>query len=148
MGQSITIACPSTWSLTAFTGFLETLAYDESAVLTKLDHQLEVVAKDARWKLIVNEVSDTAAFVEEYASNDDLDERFRREVGSLRFFIVRFDDVGVTRRVLRSFAKSAVGHGESAWIDTDYGWVIHAWEFLKRTERDALWDWRRAPDEN
>jgi hypothetical protein len=38
-----------------------------------------------------------------------------------------------------------VSRGESVWIDTDYGWVIHAWEFLKRTEEDARWDWRKPP---
>ncbi len=147
MGQSITMACPPSWHLESFVEFLQAVARDEAAQFWKFDGQLEVTAKDARWKLLVDEHSDHAAVAEDYATNDDLDERFRREVGALRFFTIRFDDVDVTRRLLRAIAQKAVGHSETVWIDTDYGWVLHAWELLKRTGEDARWDWRRAPTE-
>lgn len=148
MGQSVTIACPSTWDLSSFGKFFDTIACDEAIKLSKFDDQLQAVAEDARWKLIVNEASDTAAAAEEYAANDDLDERFRREVGTLRFFTIRFDDVDVTRRLLRTIAQAAVSSGETSWIDTDYGWVIHARDLLKRTDQNPRWDWRQASDQS
>ncbi|MFO0641693.1 MAG: hypothetical protein U0183_20885 [Polyangiaceae bacterium] len=148
MGQSVTIACPSTWDLASFGEVFETIACDDAAKFSKFDDQVQVVAADARWKLIVNETSDAAAAAEEYATNDDLDERFRREVGTLRFFTIRFDDVDVTRRALRAIAQAAVSRGEIAWIDTDYGWVIHACDLLKRIDKNPRWDWRCASHEN
>jgi hypothetical protein len=132
--------------LSSFARFLAAIARDETAEFLNFGDQLQLVAKDARWKLVVNEVADTKAAAEEYGANDNLDERFRREVDALRFFVVRFDDVDMTRRLLRALAQEAVGHGESVWIDTDYGWVIHARDLLKRTARDACWDWRKEPD--
>jgi hypothetical protein len=145
MGQSVTLACPSSWHLESFATVLQALANDGGAQFSRFAGQLQVIAKDARWKLIVDEDSDSVAAAEDYATNDDLDERFRREVRGLRFFTIIFDDLDVTRRVLRTIAQDAVSRGESVWIDTDYGWVIHAWEFLKRTEEDARWDWRKPP---
>ncbi len=145
MGQSITIACPSAWKLTSFSKFLEGIAHDERVVFSSFDDQLQIVAKDSRWKLIVSEVADRAAAVEEYASNADLDERFREEVVALHFFSVSFDDVDMARRLLRSVAQEFVRRCESAWIDTDYGWVIHARDLLKETANDPRWDWRKSP---
>ncbi len=143
MGQSITVACPLTWNLASFGTVFETIARDDAAKFSKFDDQLQVVAEGGRWNLIVNETSGATA-AEEYASNDDLDPRFRRELGTLRFFTIRFDDIDVTRRVLRAIAQAAVNSGETAWIDTDYGWVIHAWDLLKRIDQDPGWDWRHA----
>lgn len=147
MGQSVTIACPSNWRLACFATFLEAIAHDEVAEFSMFEDQLQIVARDVRWKLIVNEVSDTAAAADEYATSDDFDARFRRDVGALHFFTVRFDDVDVTRRFLRAVAREAVSRGDAMWFDTDYGWVIHAWDFLKRIDRDDRWDWRRPPAE-
>lgn len=147
MSQSITIACPSAWRLESFAKALEAIAHEQKSQLSKFDQQWQLIAEDHRWKLIINEVPDLAATAVEYATNDYLDERFRGEVGTLRFFTIRFDDVDVTRRFLRFIAQKAVSDGETVWIDTDYGWVIAASAFLKRTERDACWDWRKAPDE-
>jgi hypothetical protein len=69
-------------------------------------------------------------------------------VKALRLFTIRFDDLDVARRFLRDIAQEAVNQGETAWIDTDYGWVIHAWDLLKNTERDERWDWRKAASED
>ena len=148
MGQSVTIACPSTWDLAWFGKVFESGACDDAANFSRFDDQLQLVADDARWKLIVNEGADAAAVAEEYATNDDLDERFRREVRTLRFFRIRFDNVDVTRRALRAIAQAAVSSGETAWFDTDYGWVIHATDLLKRTDQNPSWDWRCASFEN
>jgi hypothetical protein len=97
--------------------------------------------------LIVNEVPEAAGAAAECEANGDLDERFRREVGTLRFFTIRFSDVDVARRSLREIALAAVRNGDTVWIDTDYGWVLHAWDFLRRTDQDPRWDWRYASDE-
>jgi len=94
------------------------------------------------------EHSDRAGFVEEYETNDDLDERFRQEVAALRFFSIHFHDLEVTRRFLVAVAREIVSRGETAWIDTDYGRVIHASDLLKRVERNADWDWRRDSSED
>jgi len=147
MSQLITIACPSDWKLASFAKFLEALAQQDSADFSAFDNQLQVVASDGRWKLIANEVLDTEAAAEDYASNEDLDGRFRREAGLLRFFTIIFDDIGVVRRVLRTITQEAVDRVESVWIDTDYGWVIDAQRFLKEMERDAGWDWRVRREE-
>lgn len=145
MSQSIVIACPATWDLMAFGRFLDERAYDEPATFSAFEDQLQLVAKSGAWELIVNEVVDRDAAVEEYESNDDLDDRFRREVGGLRLFAVRFGDIDMARRMLRGVAREIVRQGGTAWIDTDYGWVIHAGEFLKKTDDDAGWDWRSVP---
>lgn len=145
MGQLIAIACPLAWGLMAFARFLDEHACDEPATFSMFDDQLQLVAKSGAWKLIVNEVIDRDTAVEEYESNDDLDERFRREISALRLFIVRFSDIDTARRMLRGVAQEVVRQGGTAWIDTDYGWVIHAWEFLTKTDGDARWDWRKAP---
>jgi hypothetical protein len=133
----------------AFVGKLceATVCDDDAVEVSRFDDQLQVVAKGARWKLILNEVPDTDAAAEEYASNGDLDERFRQEVALLRFFTIRFDDMDMARRVLRAIAQTAVTRGETAWIDTDYGWVIHASDLLRKVDENSRWDWRHAPEE-
>ena len=146
MGQSVTIACPPTWDLAVVGKLVETAVCDAAAELSTFDDQVQVIARNRRWTLIVNEVQDAQAAAEEYVANDDLDERFRGDARTLRFFHIRFDDVDVARRSLRVIARAAVGKGESVWVDTDYGWVLHAWDYLRRTARDPLWDWRYARD--
>lgn len=145
MGQVVTIVCPAAWNLTSFAKFLEGIAQDELATFSSYDDQLQVVAKDQRWHLILNEVADAQGAAEEYESNEDLDERFRGDVGALHFFDVRFNNVDVVRRLIMAIAREAIGHGETAWIDTDYGWVISAADFLQKTDADPAWDWRKAP---
>lgn len=104
--------------------------------------QLQLLASDGRMLVSVNEVIDPALAVEEYGTNERLDDDFRRAVGSLRFFIVRFRDLNMVRRLLRGLAESIERRAQDAWIDTDYGWVIHTRDFLRRTDEDPGWDWR------
>jgi hypothetical protein len=144
MGQSISILCPMTWNLSRFGEFFESIARDQAAEFSAFDDQLQVVAKGLQWKLIVREASDQTAVAEEYASNDDLDTRFRGEVHALHCFTIMFDNVDMTRKLVRAIADAAVNGSATVWIDTDYGWVIHARDFLKRTDQDPGWDWRTA----
>ena len=51
MGQSVTIACPSTWDLAWFGKVFESGACDDAANFSRFDDQLQVVADDARWNL-------------------------------------------------------------------------------------------------
>lgn len=147
MGQSTTIGCPQTWKLLSLAGLLRSIGDDYAGEFSMFDDQLQVVANDRRWNLIVNEMSDSTAAAEEYASNDDLDKEFRREAVGLRFFVVRFDNLEVTRRLLRAVVEAAVSGNETVWIDTDYGWVISGRDFLHATNKNPLWDWRSAPSE-
>jgi|GEM_PF-4590599 len=149
MPQSIVIACQPRWELASFARFLEAIARDEAAEFSALDDQLQVIAKGEGWRLIwsviVKECTDRAEIAAEYETFDvfdDADERFRQEVDKLRFFVVRFNNIDVTRRFLSAIARDILGRGETAWIDTDYGWIIHMSDFLKKTEEDANWDWR------
>jgi len=155
MPQSVTIACQPSWELASFARFLEAIARDEAGKFSAFDDQLQVTIGDAEtylgYVVIINEATDRAEIAAEYATFDvfnDPGERFRREVGKLRFFSVRFRNFDVTRRFLSAIARDVLSRGETAWIDTDYGWIIHMSDFLKKTEEDANWDWRKILDES
>lgn len=152
MGQSVTIACAATWDLASLGVLIEAAARDAGAKFAQHGDQVNVAAMvtidgllmHADWLIIADEVVDTAFAIEDYGTNEFLDERFRREVPGLKFFDLRFHDVDLTRQVLRAFSLAAVSRGETGWIDTDYGWVIHVRDFLKKTDEDPHWDWRHA----
>ena len=141
MGQSVTIACSSRWELANFEEFLKPELYEEPAVLSAFPGQVQLVAS-GMWTIVVNQVAAPADAAEEYASNEDLDIQFRHAVRALRFFVVRFSDINPTRILLREFARAATTQHESAWLDTDYGWVISVDDFLHRLAENSTWDWR------
>lgn len=114
MGQSVTIGCPTTWDLAVVGKLVETAVCDDAVELSTFDDQVQLIARKRRWTLIVNEVRDAQAAAEEYTANDDLDERFRGEARTLRFFSIRFDDVDVARRSLCAIARAAVGKGRAS----------------------------------
>lgn len=145
MGQSVTIACAPTWDLASLTQYVAAAALEAGATFTDYGHQLEVWSQDRYLMLIAYEVTDTrhqAFGIQDYATNELLDARFRQEVHGLRFLEIDFHDIDLTRRVLRAISEAAVSRGETAWIDTDYGWVIHVRDFLEETDADPRWDWR------
>lgn len=145
MGQSVVIACPLTWDLSSFAASLQRIAVDEDATLTKFDDEFQMNGDG--WWLSVEGVSDSALWAEDYATNELLDARFRTAARSLCFFTIRFQDVDVTRRILRLLAHHAESGGEVIWFDTDYGWVIDSRDFVTRTDQDPCWDWRHPADE-
>jgi len=128
--------------MSTFVRALEECAHESAAELSTFEEQAQLVASDGAWSIVVTELSERDEAISEYASNDELDERFRREVTKCRFFILRFNSIEYARRVLRGVAAEVVRTGTSAWIDTDYGWVVHAWEVVAQTEREPSWDWR------
>ena len=83
----------------------------------------------------------------DYASNDYLDEEFRRDIQALWFLSVRFNDISLTRRILRCVMERIVKSEQIGWIDPDYGWVISAHDFFRRTDAEPDWDWRTSPEE-
>jgi hypothetical protein len=143
MGQTVVIACSLNWGLESFVSSLETVAREDAAEVLKFPGQVQASHASGSAIVVVSEFRDTTALAEDYATNDSLDARFRRDVGGLRFFSVRFNDVDTMRRFLRGLANEAAGRHEVFWIDTDYGWVISSGEFLKRTDEDPAWDWRK-----
>lgn len=156
MGQSVTIACATTWDLAALGALIEVAARDAGARFAHVGDQVNVAALEiidgflmhAGSLLVADEDMDTAFAIEDYGTNEFLDERFRREVPGLKFFSLRFGDLDLTRQVLRAFSVAAVSRGETGWIDTDYGWVIHVRDFVKMTDEDPRWDWRHASNQN
>jgi len=108
------------------------------------DDELQVIRdqRDSYWRIAIYGSSDRTGWIREYATNPDLDERFRLEVYALRPFIVNFNDLAVTRQLVIAVAREIVERGETAWMDTDYGWVIHVRELLQSCERNLRWDWR------
>ncbi len=147
MPQSITIACPEGWDLASFAVFFDKIAAERSVRFSAFDRQLQVAPEDLRWLLVMSETNRSADAVNDYATHEELDSRFRSEVRSLRLFSLDFNDVDVARELLRSVAQAAVTRGETLWIDTDYGWVLDARDFLRRIEQDPRWDWRRDPEQ-
>jgi hypothetical protein len=146
VAQFVTIACSPSRNLLSFKPYLESLTRGGMAEFRAIAGHIQVVAKRSEWHLIVDEYARAAAATaaEQCAKNPALDQRFRQECRGLRFFGLRFDNIDAARAVLRAFARDAVSRAESAWIDTDHGWVIHAWDFFKRTQQDRHWDWRYA----
>ena len=142
MGQSATIMCAPTWDLASLSALVEVAARDAGARFLDHGDQLEVWSQDGYLMLLAYEYADTAFAVEDWSTNEFVDERFRREVPGLRFLNVQFHYVDVTRQVLRAFSQAAMSRGETGWIDTDYGWVIHVRDFVKKTDDDPHWDWR------
>ena len=142
MGQSAAIICVPIWDLASLSALVEVAARDAGARFLDYGHQCEVRSQDGYLMLLADEYADTAFAIEDSATNEFLDERFRDEVHGLKFFTLRFHDVDVTRQVLRAFAQTAMSRGETGWIDTDYGWVIHVRDFVKKTDDDPHWDWR------
>lgn len=147
MPQWVVAACPASWSLESFTESLTSTGMREAAVLRRTSNQVELTAKDESWNIVVSEVTNPSDAVADYTANDELDERFRGALRGLRFFAVRFQNLDLARRLLRRIAQAAAIRNDDLWIDTDYGWVIHGRDFLRRTDEDPGWDWRYKRDQ-
>lgn len=79
---------------------------------------------------------------EEGETNPDLDMRFRQTVRGMNVFSLTFQSLDVCRELLADLSSRSVVANERLWIDTDYGWVIEARDFLAQIEVDPQWDWR------
>lgn len=166
MGQAVIVACPLPLDLGLLDPILRRIAADTGSRVQSVSTQqfqemarewgvdspargaeLQLMTDEQSWPLIVSDSGADPERAEDYATNEDLDERFRREIRGLRFFTVRFRDVDLTRRFLREVALQAVSRRDVVWFDTDWGWVISAADFLRRTDEDTRWDWRYAADQ-
>jgi hypothetical protein len=143
MGQSVVFACPKNWDLARFAPILEDIARAQLATFVNFGAQLQLDSQDRGWTLTVREIVDKKLFIDGYVDNDLHDEAFREEVPNLRFFSVRFNNFDVARQLVYAFAKKVTSCEQSAWIDTDYGWVVSAAEVVTEIDGDARWDWRR-----
>jgi hypothetical protein len=118
---------------------------DLTMFVTPIGRQQLNLTADRDECIMISEISRREDAIDEYEGNAAFDARFRSEVRRLRFFSFVYRNFMLMRRVLRHIVHSAMERGDTAWIDTDYGWVIGARDFFAQTERDPNWDWRR-PD--
>jgi hypothetical protein len=147
MPQTVIIAAPKNWGLAEFETILGRFESSLSATLSIFEEQIQLVEHNQEWHVVVTELDDRTGVAADYQSNSDLDDKFRENAQNLSFFCLRFNDFFVAKRIVFEIARTAVQSGADLWIDTDYGWVIHAWEFVARASRDPQWDWRMAVSE-
>jgi hypothetical protein len=147
MPQTVIIAAPKNWAMAEFETILGRFESSLSATLSIFEEQIQLVEHNQKWHVVVTELNDRAGAVADYESNGDLDDKFRENAQSLSFFCVHFNDFFVAKRIVFEIARAAVQSGADLWIDTDYGWAIHAREFVARASRDPQWDWRMGESE-
>jgi len=140
MVQSTTVIIPSSWDLLLLAKCI-TDARNIATSISITDNQLSLSGEAGNW-VRISEVRDRDFAIHDCETNSLLDKKFREEVSMLRFFVILFEEVHVTRRILRCIAEEVICHGDTGWIDTDYGWVMHMKDFLASTEQDPTWDWR------
>ena len=147
MGQSVTLVCPSNWSLDRFELPMRALAtFVGGGQFARFDdEQLQVLHADDSGCVVLTPVAHHQLAVADYATNHDLDERFRDFVQTARLFDVRFDSLSEARWLLTKIADAAQAQGEEIWIDTDYGWSISGADFLSRVRTDPQWSWQSRP---
>jgi len=150
MGQSVIVACEPSWDVAAFRSIFDQVARELGVLAVGDDTQLELREHDIQlpFPAILYGDADEAGYIEDYAANELLAPVFRQQVVAFRFFTIMFHSLEATRRLLELFAREAVGRGERAWFDTDYGWVIDAWHFLRELKQNPHWDWRFSKEDS
>ena len=143
MGQSVTLACPATWSLGMFEGPMRDLAafIGRGQCSRFNDEQLQVLRDDDSPCVVITPVTERSLAMSEYTTNTDLDARFREFVTTSALFHVRFGELGEARWLLSRIAQAARNHNDELWIDTDFGWAVNGNEFF-RVGENPDWSWR------
>ena len=118
-------------------------------LIKQFEDQIEITTPQETW-IRVREMPDCDPEIAfdnkgEYISNQSLNAIFRNEIADLRMFVVRFNDLEITRGLLQHLMSEIINDRDIAWLDTDYGWVISARDFLARIAQDPNWDWRQVP---
>lgn len=142
MPQSVVIARSAASTLGSFEGVCRSLALDSGVGCSVFHDQIQLCSADLSLKLVVSELGDRELVAEDYSANNDLNEQFRVAAAGFRYYLVVFGDVEIARSFLCRVAGEAVGVGEAAWFDTDYGWVVSAEDFLDHLKQRSDWDWR------
>jgi hypothetical protein len=143
MSQSVTICCTSALTLASFLQIMEEMKEGCHAALIASDREVQLMSSDYHSYVAASELKDIEDALEDYATNPDLDLRFRSEVRSLQMFAIYFSDLAMVRRLVELVAQALIERGQDAWMDTDYGWVIRLSDVLIEVRRDPTWDWRR-----
>ncbi|MGZ5909848.1 MAG: hypothetical protein ACXWLB_08225 [Reyranella sp.] len=91
--------------------------------------------------LTINELGPLEDVRQDYATNDELNEQFREEIGDKAFHLVTFNDIGLGRRVVRRLLSAAAERARDLWIDNGYDVVIRGDVALARLTEDPDWDW-------
>lgn len=147
MPQSMTLACPPRWTLDTFAPVVAEVCLLHDGELRRTERGLQATAWADHWRFVLEPPHRHPDAYAEYSTTEWLDPRFRVEVRDLVFVTIVFAGaIDSLRDLVRLFADDVVRHDETAWVDTDYGWVIHAADFLARTANGAPWDWRYDPD--
>lgn len=144
--HSVALALPSRWGIALLARSFNMQDRSEHETIKLIDDKLILSIPEVIW-MTAEEMPDRDMatghyYKDNYKSNSSLDEQFRRDISELRLFRIRLNDIESARLVLRRIMQQVINSGESAWIDTDYGWVISAKDFLLRTDQDPNWDWR------
>jgi hypothetical protein len=144
MGRSVTIALPPKWTLASIARTLSALEIPLDVKV--FEEQLDIYRSQAAWA-VVEAIPDGEPGSDyndkwDYMSDPHVDEQFRRDLGSLHLFSIRFNDIETARRILYLIMSNVVDDGDIAWIDTEYEWVVSAKDFITRTDRKPDWDWK------
>ena len=152
MGQSIVLAVPKAWDFASLAECLDLKDLDKVYAISGDSNYLRISTPTGGWAQTDNpadkDLNHDNDYRVDYETNDYLCKDFRKDVAGLRFFSFRFNDISLMRRVLVCVMRQTVAHNEIGWIDTDYGWVVSAREFLHKVEQEPNWDWRTSPEED
>lgn len=143
MSQSIVLIAPAGTTLTSLRGLLSDQPGCSIFQPTTGGEQLSIEdhGDGGVSYLTIDDMLPAEEVAEQYATNDELDEQFRREVGDKAFHLVTFNDFDLARRTLRRLL-SAAERARDFWIDNDYSVVIRGDVVLARLSEDPDWDWR------
>jgi len=139
VSQSLIIALPTHLTLDSIAASLAT----SGLIFTRGATSIQLL-RDATRYVDIGPMKEPAAAIDDYSSNEDLPEKFRAEVRKCSLRIVYFNDFHLAKATLETVLANLGDALARSWIDSDYGWVMAAEQFLARLQ--AGWDWRvRSP---
>jgi len=146
MSQSIVLIGPSGMTLESLHGLLAGEYGCSMVQPTPGSEQLHIEDHSSTGVsyLTIDELGPIEDVRNDYATNDELDEQFRREVGDKAFHLVTFNDFDLARRVVRRLLSAVAQGARDYWIDNDYSVVIRGDVALAGMTEDPDWDWRRV----
>jgi hypothetical protein len=141
---------PMSWDLSSVNRCLDLCSDLSPLGLRRFEQQIEIHSNEETC-VIVEEIPDQdpetgADNKAELISDPFLDDRFRRDLHTLRMFAIDYKDIDAARCVLRCLMKEVTSTGDISWIDTPEG--ISARDFLAKTDQDPQWDWRESKPSN